>query len=1028
MKKLLLFLMVLCVFPFFSFAQQTITGTVTDQDNVPVPGANVLIKGTYQGTITNQDGKYSISLNSDDAILVFSMIGMLSKELPVNGQTEINVAMEQNPVGLEQVVVVGYGKVKKSDLSGSVSSVRGDDMLKVTNANPLQALAGKVAGLQVSAVSGQPGQGPELRIRGVGTLNNSRPIYVVDGMILNDISFLSSRDIQSVEVLKDASATAIYGNRGANGVIIITTKMGKESRGKAIISYSASHSIQKVAKKIELMSGEEFANAVNFMYPGTYNNIRKVSNTDWQDLIFRTAPIQQQDLSVSGATEFCQYYYGISLFDQEGIIQNSGYKRLSIKLNNVFNISDHVKVGNNITLSPYRENDSPGNIIFQAYRAQPTVEPYLESEGYYSVEGVEGVSSLPNGGFNEVPAVGNPLAELAFKSDETKGVRGVANLFAEADFLEMFTFKTSFGIDAAYSKQEQFTSAFMINNAQYNYYNDLTKDNKDNLTWLWENTVSFNKAVKKHSFSALAGYTMQKATSSEMKLVGENLLRDGEDFWYIYSQNIYDETLDINHLSDIANSDYIDENLYYSMVSYLGRVNYVYDNRYILTATIRRDGSSKFNEDNRWGNFPSFAAAWNVSNEHFMKDRRSAISNLKVRASWGIVGNDKINYSNRYSATQNTLTIFGLDNISSAGTTYSKSGNDDLKWETTRQADIGLEIGLVKNKLTTEFDYYNKHTEGILVDLLVPGYLGNGVGTKITYNAAEVLNCGFEFNLNWRDKVGELTYNVGLLGSFLHNEVLEIGGSIGIDSTLVGGDVTTVGNVTQTRVGIPVGSFYGYKTDGIFQNEDELNSYPHMPQAGVGDIRYVDVNKDGVLNGDDRTDIGSPIPTFIFGFNISAELKGFDIAADVYGQVGNKIYNAKEEIRPDLYNFEKHVTNYWTGEGTTDSEPTLHSSGNYNYLPSDRFVQDGSFLRLRNISAGYTIPVKRYISKLRVYIKGDQLITLTKYTGYTPEISGYNPNGGTAKDQRGQDVLSNGIDYGTYPAAKIVSLGLDLIF
>ena len=452
-------------------------------------------------------------------------------------------------------------------------------------------------------------------------------------------------------------------------------------------------------------------------------------------------------------------------------------------------------------------------------------------------------------------------------------------------------------------------------------------------------------------------------------------------------------------------------------MSYLFRANYTYNSKYILTATFRRDGSSKFSSSNRYGNFPSFAAGWVVSKEHFM-DNLPVITNLKLRGSWGIIGNDKIPYDKQYSLTQSLVAVFGNPPSANSAVTYDVSGNPNLKWESTTQGDAGLEIGLLKSKLTGEFDYYNRVTKDILIPLATSDYLGNGQGAREYFNAASVKNTGFEGKITWKDNIGKVGYSITFLGSTLKNKVLKVGGSSGIDSVLIGGFLSNGIAVTQSRVGLPIGAFYGYKTNGVFQSTDELNAYPHLSTAVPGDLRLVDVNGDGKIDDKDRTYIGSPIPKYILGLNFEVDYKGFDISFDLQGVYGNKLFNAKEVVRPDPYNWEKHVLGAWTGPGTSNSEPRATYGGN-NYLPSDFFIQNGSFTRLRNVTLGYTLPSsitkKISINQLRIYVKGSNIYTLTKFTGYTPEIGS-------------SDVLSNGIDYGTYPVTSVYSFGINLTF
>ncbi len=999
-RVMALMLLLTMVFVLPAAAQvRTITGRVTASDTKEtLPGATVVVKGTTNGTATDLDGNFTMQLNPQDVILVISFVGYDPREITIGNQSIFNVALEPGKIMLSELVVIGYGTVRKSDLTGSVGSVKAKELTKVTSLNAEQSLQGKAAGVQVTSTSGAPGATPSVRIRGVGTFNNSSPIYVVDGVILDNISFLNTADIESMEILKDASATAIYGSRGANGVILITTKSGTIGEEKTNFSYSGEYSIQNLAKKIDLLNGRDFATIANEI-PGdpSYNNVDAVPNTDWQDLIFNPAPINNHQVSAWGSTKKTQYYIGIGYFNQKGIVDKSGFERVTLKFNNAYNLTDHLKFGNNITISPYKQQNAPG-VTFQVYRAWPTLEPYRA-----------------DGTFAGVPGVGNPLADIEYTNSSNKGLRAVGNLFAEVTFLDGFTAKSSFGIDAGYNKSQNFSPAYTVlyydgtESLQKKSKSSLSKGTSENLTWLWENTLNYSKVFDKHSINTVAGYTMQNTTSEYTNAFGENIIRNGEDFWYLQYNNITG--------SDVSGSfgNGVDINQYYSMLSYLFRANYTFDNKYILTATFRRDGSSKFAKENRYSNFPSFAAGWNVSQESFMKGI-SAVNKLKVRASWGKIGNEKIAYSNRFSLTQNLIAVFGQGDIQYPAVSYAKSGNPDLVWETTTQTDIGLEVGLLNDRLTGEFDYYHRITDDILVELSTPGFLGNGQGQRITYNAGKVLNSGLEANINWRDKIGEIGYSVGILASTIKNEVLSVGGNSGIDSLLYGGNV--YGFVTQSRAGLPIGSFWGYKTDGIFQSQTELDAYPHTSDAGIGDLRRVDVNGDGVINGNDRTEIGSPIPKVIFGFNAELTYKAFDFSFNLQGQAGNKIFNGKEIVRPDAYNFEQHVMDRWTGEGSSDTEPRA-TFGGYNYIPSDKYIQNGSFIRLRSLMLGYTLPndmSKRiHMQQCRLFVKGNNIYTLTKFTGYTPEIGS-------------NDVLSSGIDTGIYPISAIYSFGVNLTF
>lgn len=1004
-QHLLVLFLALFLFNVPALAQQTVSGTVIDAETQEVLiGVNINVQGTTRGTSTNAEGEFSIRIDSAGTVLVFSYIGYKKSEITVSGGEELQVEMEPDVGELDELVVVGYGAVRKRDVTGSISRIQSEDLGNITSLNAEQSLQGIASGVQVTKTSGAPGAGSSVRIRGVGTFNNSSPIYVVDGVILDDISFLNPSDIESMEVLKDASATAIYGSRGANGVILVQTKSGSADTDGPRISVSAEAGIQQLEKQIDLLNGRQFAVISNEIRSGTYNNVDAVPNTDWQDQIFDIAPMQNHSISISGSGERGDYYISLGYFQEDGIIDKSSYERISLKLNNTYKFSENFKLGNNITVAPYRQQVAP-NVTFQAYRAQPVLEPFYE-DGSYGVV------------FN----VGNPLADLDNSNNYNRGVRLVGNIYAEAIIAEDLLIKSSFGTDASFNRTENFTPAFTVFNPdgtasqQNNTYSDLFKAEGYNYNYLWENTVNYIKDFDKHRVNAVVGLTMQQNRSEMLQLSGQNVIRDGEDFWYIEPSYIIDEANNIDMLNSIFNG--VDPNQYYNMMSFLGRVVYSYDDTYMTTLTLRRDGSSKFSEENRWGYFPSAAVGWTISNESFMESI-SIINHLKIRGSWGIIGNEKISYYDRFSrVNSDLLAVFNNPDAAYVAATYAKSGNPDLKWEKTTQLDIGLEVRMLENRLSGEVDFYDRQTDDILVELSTPGHLGNGQGQRIRYNAASVLNQGIELTLGWEDNAGDFAYSAEMVGNTVHNEVQAIGGNSGVDSLLIGGALANGQSVTLSRVGKPIGAFYGYETDGIFQNEEDLENYPHLSQAGVGDLRFKDTNGDGELDGDDRTYLGSPIPDFVYGFNLDLNYKNWDLSLGLQGQYGNEIFNGKNVVRPDPYNFEAHVWDRWTGEGTSNSEPRP-SFGGYNYLPSDRFIHDGSYLRLRSLVIGYSLPAsfleKLSISKARVYLKGNNLFTFTKYTGYTPEIGS-------------NDVLSNGIDTGTYPIPRVLSFGFNTTF
>ncbi len=974
-------------FSFFYFAllhaqeSRTITGRVTDESGIGLPGVSIYIKGTQQGTITDLEGNYTLNVAAGN-VVVFSYVGFNTQEIQVGNQTEINIEMAEMLIGVDEVVVIGYGTVKKSDLTGSVSSVKGDDLLKIPSSSAEQALQGKVAGVRVTSNSGAPGSAPTVRIRGVGTFGNPDPIFIVDGVILDDITFLNSADIESIEVLKDASSTAMYGSRGANGVIIVTTKSGTRD-AKPVINLTAGYDLQTIQHYIDMLNAREFGQTMNKINPGTFNNLDLLENTDWQQKVYRDfAPIQNYQLSVSGGSSRARYYAGVGYFIQEGVIPKSSYERLSIKVNNEYLMNDFIHIGHNLTFSLF-DRENAANVVASTLRAWPTDPPYDEEGDFYGNRGN-----------------GNPLAAIEYTNSTSDGLRSVGNFYADVSFLRYFTFRSSFGIDLEYSDGKSFTPVYYVTAQQQNQETRLSKSRSTTENWLWENTLNFNFERNAHYIDAVVGYTSQKFNYEGLSGSGKNLLRD-----------------EIQYLSnDLTEIQISNDASVKTMVSYLFRANYVYRDRYLLTATFRRDGSSVFSEENRWGNFPSFAAGWRISEEGFFDV--PFISNLKIRGSWGVVGNDKVNATERFTLIRTERgAIFGTDETLYAGSTYWTSGNPRIRWEEANQANAGLEIGLMKNKLVLEIDYYQKKTKDILIDLPLPGHFGNGSFKYVSFNAADVKNNGLEFNIGWRDTRGNFYYEVNAVGSTVHNEVIKMGGQTGADNFLLLGSLGNGQNVKRVAVGEPIGYFYGYKVAGVFQNETELETYPHLSTQGVGDFRYKDINEDGEITPDDRTYLGSSIPDFIFGLNATVRYRGFTLAVDFQGELGQEIYDGKDAVRAGQYNYQKRILDAWDGEGSTNSEPRV-TSGGVNYSESDWFIHNGSFFRLRSFTFGYDLP-KKWITKIKierahVFLRGTNVFTLTEYTGYTPEIGG--------------NVRMNGIDTGVYPVTSVYGMGINLTF
>ncbi|NND35182.1 MAG: SusC/RagA family TonB-linked outer membrane protein, partial [Saprospiraceae bacterium] len=850
---------------------------------------------------------------------------------------------------------------------------------------------GKIAGVQVAAASGEPGKGAEIRIRGVGTLNDASPLYVVDGMLLDDISFINLQDVASVEVLKDASATAIYGSRGANGVIIISTKKGEIS-DKATVSFSTYTGWQQLAKKIELTNATQYATLANelamnerrmpvFTDPSSLGN-----GIDWQDQLYRTAPIQNHSISIRGGNEATRYQVSSDYFNQDGIQLGSNYQRFTLRINNEYTVSRHVNIGHNIAMVRDWNNFSPDQ-SGTAYRADPTIAPKDE-----------------NGNFNDLStnaSTGNPLASIFYANNKNQGYRLVGNAYADVKPIKNLTLRTNLGLDINQNRGKNFTPVFFVSATQRNEESVLTASSNQIQSWLWENTATYFKDWEDHRLTVLGGMTSQVYNSEFLNGVGRNLIGSTEEFLYLQAAQS-DEQSASNGASQWA------------MLSYLFRLNYVYKDKYLFTGSFRADGSSRFGSENRYGYFPSLALGWNITNEAFMANQ-TLLSRLKLRASWGVIGNDKIGaYPGRPLVNSPFYYAFGPDENLNIGATIEGLPNATIQWEETSQFNVGFEFGLLNNRLLGEIDYYNRTTDKILIDLALPGHFGIRDNFPFV-NAAKVSNSGIDLKLDWQDKVGKLNYTLGIVMSTVKNEVQELGEN---KSELIGGSLSGGKFGTRTVPGLPIGAFYGYEVDGVFQNEAEISSSPTVGVEVPGDLKYVDTNGDGNITTADRTFLGSAIPDLIWGASLGLEYAGIDVALDLNGQQGNLIYNSKKQARFGTYNFERSYLDRWNGEGTSNSEP-LVTNGGHNYEVSYRFLEDGSFIRIRNISLGYTLPQnilsKFNVEQFRIYVSGTNILTSTDYTGYAVEFGS-------------SDVLSAGIDRGVYPIAKTYNVGLNVSF
>lgn len=980
-------------------AQVEISGIVKDeQDGLPLIGANILIKNSTRGTLTDLDGNFSISVSSANVTLVVSYLGYITQEIPMAGRDYVEIEMSQNASQLDEVVVVGFGVQRKSDVTGSVASVRAEELQKIPSGDFTQALQGKVAGLEVIG-AGAAGASGQLQLRGPGTFgldvgNPAGPIFVVDGVMLDDPGNISANEIESVEVLKDGAAVAIYGSRGANGVILITTKRGFNS-DKAIFSLNTSYSVQQVANRISLTGPRDYAilsneAAMNQGLPIPFPDLDQIGEgTDWQDVVFRNAPMYSVNLSARGGDEKFTYYISGEAFKQDGILQANTYDRYTLRINNEYKMTSFLKLGHNLAFNYDASTSPPGNLIFNAYGADPTVTARDE-------DGVWGNTSVRSN-------VGNPLAQLEFNTNNrNQRYRAIGNVYAEAYISPDISFRTSMGFDWQNSRNFSFTPEFFVTPQQQNMQSQLFMSNGNFLDWQWESTVNYNKSFGKHRIGGVLGYLSQNQESDAIFASRLNLIGLTDELLFLTAGT-----------EDGASGQSLGQ--YFRYISYVGRVNYAYDDRYLLMVSLRRDGSSKFGRNNRYGNFPAISAAWRLSEEQFIRDL-NVFDNLKFRAGFGVTGNDRIDYRSIFSVVNNGLfAVFGRDpnEMLNFGATITGVANPFLQWEETKSTNIGLEMGYLNNRLTFELDYYINRTDKVLVRVPIPAYVGSDQDPNL--NAADIENRGIEWNINWRDKVGKVYYTIGAIGTTLRNRVINLGDN---REEILGGG-TAGGLATRTVVDGEIGAFYGYRVIGVYQNEADIAAFPNMGNVQPGDLIFEDVDGDGIITPEDRTLLGSAIPKLMYGFNTSLEYAGFDFSIDFYGVWGNKILNAKKMSRFfGVPNFEESFLDRWTEEGSSNFEPRVTNGGYPNYEVSDRFLEDGAYFRIRSVVLGYNLSDvlsnRAGLDKLRVSFSLINPVIWTPYTGYSPEIGG--------------SPISRGIDGGAYPVPATWTVGINATF
>ena len=971
---------------------KTITGTIVDSSGEPVIGASIVVKGTTNGTITDVDGNYSLSNVPENSTVSISYIGYQPLSYPASSKELSRVILKEDAEMLDEVVVIGYGTMKKSDLTGAVSSIGNKDIKDSPVSNLGQAIQGKISGVQI-VDAGKPGDNVSIKIRGLGSINNCDPLVVIDGVPTDlGLSSLNMADVERLDVLKDASATAIYGSRGANGVVMITTKRGTEGKGK--LAVSANYSFQNATNVPSLLNAAQYAELSNDMMvnsgrnpnPEWANPSELGAGTDWMDELLRTGVMQNYTVSYSGGNEKSHYYVSGGFLDQSGIVKSVNYRRFTFQSNSDAQVLKWLKFSNNITFSADTKKSGSYN-IGDALKALPI----------YPVKNEDGSWSGPDGNSEWYGSTRNPIGPTELNKSQTDGYNFLANLTAELTFTKWLKFKSTFGYDAKFWFIDNFTPKYNWKPTPTEETSRYKSDNKS-FTYLWDNYFLFDHTfAEKHRVGLMAGMSAQWNTND-----------------YLNAQkNVF--MFDNVHEMDNGEEMYAigGNETEWALLSYMARVNYSYEDRYLLTATIRRDGSSRFGKKHRWGTFPSVSVAWRASQEKWFP-KNDYINDLKVRAGYGVTGSQASvgNYS--YLASYNTSVYpFGISSGNQTALVSSTLANPYIHWEEVAQTNIGFDASLFNSRVMFSFDAYLKETRDMLVKASIPITSGFEDTTTTYTNAGKVRNQGIEMSLHTINLTGELGWETNLTATYNKNKIKDLNSDVPYYINQINNSY-----VTMLAKDYPINVFYGYVTDGIFQNQSEVNTHAVQPGAEPGDIRFRDLNNDGVINDSDRTVIGNPNPSWLFSMNNSLSYKGFELSVFLQGIAGNKIYNANNIDNTGMaaaYNQTTDVLKRWQGEGTSNSMPrAVFGDPNQNTRVSDRFVENGSYLRLKNITLSYTFPKqwlqKAQIENARLSLSCENVATITGYSGFDPEVG------------------INGIDQNRYPISRTFSLGLNFNF
>ena len=1021
-----------------------VSGTITDQSNgEPLPGVNVLIKGTMIGTVTDTNGNYAIDVYDSNVILVFSYIGYDTKEILIGDQTIINVGLSFIAEDLEEIVVIGYGVQKKKLSTGATVHVEDEQIKKRHSLRIEQALQGLTPGVHITANTGQPGEDLKVRVRGIGTVGNSDPLYVVDGVPTESIRYLNPSDVESIDILKDAASAAMYGARAANGVILITTKKGEP--GEMSVTYNAYYGWQNTPKKPEMLNGQQYMEIMNeaslnsARNPDTWEPLYRQGQidsvgegTNWIDYLFNdNVPVQSHTLGITGGNENSVYSSSISYYDQDGIIGPSGrsnFKRISARVNSRHKAyKDMLNIGENLVYSHsivkgVGVGDKYDNAVRNFVNTTPIYSPY---------------SDTTDDGFGISPIADdvNPVASMHYENlSETKFDQIIGNVYAELEFIKGLKIRSDFGIDLSYEVYNYFQPIYNLAQLIRETFTMAEQSIEKKFTYNFENYITYNRTFfDKHNLTALAGNTIQEYNSFFVK--GEKSDLIFEDFDYAIIDNGTNETTQVAGGTKLKRT----------LLSYYGRLNYNYDEKYLLAFTLRRDGSSKFGPENRFGNFPSVSAGWVATREDFINF--NWLNFFKLRASWGQNGNDQIPdfmYEATIQSTERDY-FFGPDEVKAVGASPDKINNTRLKWEASEQLDIGFDSRFLEH-FSLSFDWYKKTTRDWLIQIQLPDIAGN---EPPYVNGGDVENKGFEIDLGYQKIQGEFTFGIDVNFAYNKNEVTKINNTEGI----IHGDENNLFHghqeIYRAEVGYPIGYFYGYLADGIFQNQDDIDNYIFIEDEGdtviiqrravPGDVRFLDIHgppdslgnltgPDGRIDGYDRTMIGNPHPDVTFGLAINAQYKGFDISILAQGVAGNEIIYNLRNFESATKNYTTHILDRWHGEGTSNKIPRVTEGAeiNQNYKRvSDLFIYNGSYIKIRSINIGYDLAhtlLKGRLQQCRIYVSAHNILTFTKYPGLDPEV-GYG-----SYDEDRYENFSTGVDIGYYPIPKSYMLGLNVKF